>query len=302
MSRNNLNVGPEFGKKVELTAVVPISRMAGKLNNFRSWINSVNQLPMNIVLVHDFAEEETSSEIRQIIASSPQTNIRFIEGVFGGPGMARNAGLLEATSEWVCFWDSDDLPNVDIAISMVNKAEIRDEVLIGDFQIMCADGKSEAQRISHRNEIQSIAINPGLWRMIFRRSSIGQLQFENNLMGEDQVFLAHYNLASRRIQFFNDLIYTYVRGTPGQLTFNQPAIDGILKSFQVLLRIFEVNSGKSANFTSILILRTLLTGLLRSSSKIKPSIIREFLGAIHRCPKLLLFCVKNLFIIITRRA
>ena len=302
MSSNNLSLGSTSSGKVQLTAIVPISRMAGKLSNFRYWFNSVNQLPMRIVIVHDFADDETSTEIREIIASSPQTDIRFLEGVFGGPGMARNAGLSEATSEWVCFWDSDDLPDVEIAMSMIMKADIRDEVLIGDFQIIDAEGVSEAKLVLHRNEIQNIATNPGLWRMIFRRSSIGQLQFENNLMGEDQVFLAQYNLASRRILFLNELVYSYVKGTPGQLTFNQSAIDGILKSFQMLLGIFELNVGKNENFTSILVLRTLFTGLTRSSSPIKSSMLREFLGGIHRRPRLLLFCFRNLFIVFSRRA
>ena len=302
MSNNNLSMGSTSSEKVQLTAIVPISRMAGKLSNFRYWFNSVNQLPMRIVIVHDFADDETSTEIREIIASSPQTDIRFLEGVFGGPGMARNAGLSEATSEWVCFWDSDDLPDVDIAMSMIMKADIRDEVLIGDFQIIHAEGVSEAKLVSHRNEIQNIATNPGLWRMIFRRSSIGQLQFENNLMGEDQVFLAQYNLASRRILFLNELVYSYVKGTPGQLTFNQSAIDGILKSFQMLLRIFELNAGKNENFTSILVLRTLFTGLTKGSSPIKSSMLREFFGGIHRRPRLLLFCFRNLFIVFSRRA
>ena len=302
MSNNNLSMGSTSSEKVQLTAIVPISRMAGKLGNFRYWFNSVNQLPMRIVIVHDFADDETSTEIREIIASSPQTDIRFLEGVFGGPGMARNAGLSEATSEWVCFWDSDDLPDVEIAMSMIMKADIRDEVLIGDFQIIDAEGVSEAKLVLHRNEIQNIATNPGLWRMIFRRSSIGQLQFENNLMGEDQVFLAQYNLASRRILFLNELVYSYVKGTPGQLTFNQSAIDGLLKSFQMLLGIFELNVGKNENFTSILVLRTLFTGLTRSSSPIKSSMLREFLGGIHRRPRLLLFCFRNLFIVFSRRA
>jgi hypothetical protein len=47
----------------------------------------------------------------------------------------------------------------------------------------------------------SIAMDPGFWRMIFRREIIGSVRFTSYKMGEDQLFLLALDFFNRKLFF-----------------------------------------------------------------------------------------------------
>ena len=91
-----------------LTIVVPISSMAGRLNNLSSWLCEALDFDVEVRLVHDFHDEDTSREVQELLRKLNNKNIIFLEMKFGSPGLARNHGLKDANSKWVMFVDSDD--------------------------------------------------------------------------------------------------------------------------------------------------------------------------------------------------
>jgi glycosyltransferase involved in cell wall biosynthesis len=268
--------------------------MVGKLETLRSWIFLGKNFPVTIVLIHDYNDEGTSKEIKNILNQISDTHIIFIEQFFGGPGAARNAGLEEVCSEWVCFWDSDDLPNLEMAFKMIAASEDFQEVLIGNFVILNSDGRTSPEGINHDSDIRKIANNPGLWRMIFRNSSLGNLRFDPGMMGEDQVFIAEYELSTKRIGYFNEVTYSYLKNVSGQLTSNPKAIHELTKSFVRLLKLYEIGSDESRRFTSRLIARTFITLMKKGPRFSRILIIARLLGTCLNNPKLFILMVMNL--------
>ena len=50
-------------------------------------------------------------------------NLKVISQKNGGPGVARNTGIDNATGKYICFWDSDDIFEPDALEKLYNQAE-----------------------------------------------------------------------------------------------------------------------------------------------------------------------------------
>jgi glycosyltransferase involved in cell wall biosynthesis len=232
-----------FGSEVtdiQLSIVMPVSDMAGKLGNLRQTIKAALVHEIRIVLVHDIRDVATGTELREILNGLSPEKFTLIEGEFGTPGLARNSGLDICESEWVAFWDSDDLPDVGAFISMVKSLVASNaEVAIGGIATKFFDNEDginyfPAFEINDEKSIFKIAQMPAFTRMVFKRSIIDNSPFPTLSMGEDLVFLARCNFLNRRILIFNKCVYVYILGFPGQLTENKTKLREIQKAWRYL--------------------------------------------------------------------
>lgn len=205
-------------KQPVLTVIVPIGNMAGQLQFIESWLLDVENYPFEVVLVHDQTFLGVGAELEELLKKFDSARIILVEGIYGNPGSARNAGLDIATGQWIAFWDSDDNPSIENIWKAIQEADAQDEILIGEFTVF--DLKSLAFRASTKilDSLNSVAMNPGIWRMIFRSKTIGTTRFPSLKMGEDQVFLSYLGFASRRLRFIESIFYQYNFGSPSQLT------------------------------------------------------------------------------------
>ena len=205
-------------KQPVLTVIVPIGNMAGQLQFIESWLLDVDKYPFEVVLVHDQTFLDVGAELEELLKKFDSAGIILVEGIYGNPGSARNAGLEIAKGSWIAFWDSDDNPSIENIWKAIQEADEQDEILIGEFTVF--DLKSLVMKASTRilDSLNSVAMNPGIWRMIFRSKTIGGTRFPSLKMGEDQVFLSYLGFASRRLRFIESVFYQYNLGSPSQLT------------------------------------------------------------------------------------
>ena len=270
-----------------LTVITPVTKLSGELDKLQSWLRSIQDKKIEVWVVHDMADEETGNELRNILSSLHNPHVHLIEEAVGGPGPARNLGLEKTQSEWVCFWDADDLPDVEEVLLMMDESNAHDEVLIGNFQILDLVRELTLPVTINRDAMYSIGLNPGLWRMVFRTSSLNGLRFKKIKMGEDQLFLAAYRLASRAKHLHEGIVYQYTLGRPGQLTKNQSSIDEIISSVEKLSAISKDMCGEDLRFVALLLARQVLTGVKRGSLYIKMKILKFlFINMVLRNPRL----------------
>jgi glycosyltransferase involved in cell wall biosynthesis len=226
----------------KLSIVVPIGRMAGKLENLEKTLNSVNSERVEWLLVHDHFDNQTCIEIDAIIKrSEPCGDVVRLETSYRGVGNARNTGLRAASGNWICFVDSDDYADISKYLEMLSKAEQRG-MMFGVGGYVHADiTRDEYRKVndiknSSTKTLKEIAKHPGLWRWIVRRDRIGETEFYEVPMGEDLLFIKGLNPDYNEIFFSQDLIYTYKVGDPQQATNNSASLKAIGLSLKIAVR------------------------------------------------------------------
>jgi hypothetical protein len=211
-------------QKPLLSAVVPIGNMAGQLHFIEYWLAESDNCHIETILIHDQTFKDVRTELEMMLKEKKHSNVKLIEGIFGDPGSARNAGLNIATGEWVVFWDSDDFPQIENIWKAVQESGEQEEILIGGFTVFDIKSSKYSAPGGIVDSVNSVAMNPGIWRMVFRREMIGDTRFPSLKMGEDQVFLSTLGFASRKLRFVRSTFYQYNIGGGSQLTKSRVAL------------------------------------------------------------------------------
>ena len=252
---------------------MPITGPPSRINNLLSWLSEVNKFNGEVILVHDVSDSDTVKLLAKTQSKIGNSfNLKIIEGKFGSPGAARNAGKRIAESTWVAFWDCDDIPNVKNVDQLI-ESSAGDELdfLCGSFDVVdVSSQKSVTQHINSGNpttDLKQIALNPGIWRFVFKRTSIESVFFLEISMAEDQDFLMDFNLTKRSGRYSHLITYSYYRGEQGQLTNTKSAFSDLEISVKYLKRC---RRNRERNiYLETIYLRQIITGILRGSVRVK---------------------------------
>lgn len=219
-----------------LTVIVPVTRMSGKLDFLEAWLSTAIKANLQVILVHDIQDSDTSGEIQKLVRANAADNLQFIEGYFGSPGAARNQGIQEVVGDWVAFWDSDDQPSVENFVEMVRMAEReKADIAIGDFlRTVHPIVESDAITRTRQMNLDTVFRDPGLWRFAFRTKKLNGLFFKDFLIGEDLIFLLESEYFSKEIFFFEKIVYRYSINLPGQATGSAKALNDYSRTLAYL--------------------------------------------------------------------
>ena len=242
-----------------LTAIIPIGFTNGNLFHLKETINKCYERQVEVVLVHDDHNDGTRELLENLKLENPWIYIE--RGIFRAPGKARNAGLKYVETEWFCFWDVDDIPNVEnISEALSNSISIEVEVLVGFFTIK--DAMTEQHETWSLPNIQKraaieIAVNPGLWRFVFRSKQYRDCVFEDSSMGEDQLYLAQANINFNKMELVRKEFYVYITNQVAQLTSDVPRVVQLHSIIRAEARLQQ--SKNAMNFRDMLIVKQSLT-------------------------------------------
>jgi glycosyltransferase involved in cell wall biosynthesis len=166
-----------------------------------------------VVVVLDGELDEEIYSVRNLLTTF---GAEVVVGNFQNPGTSRNEGLKRALGDWVVFWDVDDLPNVSEVLNVISEHSDFYGVIIGDFSIdKITRGKRKT--VILRSD-KTIANNPGIWRMIFRKVTLAGVNFPLYSLGEDQVYLAKIFGSHPPWLYVPKILYEYRVGLQDQLT------------------------------------------------------------------------------------
>ena len=209
-------------RKYELSIIVPVTKMHGRLDNFKKMVDDISNFSIQLIVVHDIDDDKTGREL-QIILNN-KTNIKLIEGKYGSAGDARNAGLELVDSEWVGFWDSDDKPEVKQYLDLVAKVkEEQNLVGYGNFlKVSAIPNKLQKSKNSFNIEGATNSLklhkNPGIWRWIFASEVLKNTKFSNLKLGEDVCFLFSILQKVDKVTTSSQVVYKYFVDDPLQST------------------------------------------------------------------------------------
>lgn len=206
-----------------VTIITPLTGGPERRENLRSWVSKIHNLAINLVLVHDENDPETRKEVSEIAALLPNHQVKVVHGFFGSPGGARNAGLELVESEWVVFWDSDDVGEPENLLRVI-EANLDSSVIICAFTKNSDFEPSVSSLITigkRRDTYLQLANQGGLWRYVMKKEFIKDLRFSHNKMGEDQQFIVGLNLYNVEVRKSDTVVYHYFYGADGHLTSNR---------------------------------------------------------------------------------
>jgi glycosyltransferase involved in cell wall biosynthesis len=161
--------------KKSLSAVIATTKTFTHIETFKDTLTDASKYNIELILVHDNQDLESRILIREIISELPDLKIVLIEGVYGNPGTARNEGLKKATSDWVCFWDSDDTPHISEIMNAIASVDSETECIVGRF--IKVDKSNGKRLVSSLPTLKNITFEPGLWRMVFKQRSLKNIEF-----------------------------------------------------------------------------------------------------------------------------
>ncbi len=253
-----------------LTVVVPVSKMYGKMQNLFLWLNEVNDHDCEVIIVHDKQDTMTSDELQKQLQKFGSPKIRFLEGSFGSPGLARNFGKRYATGSHIMFCDSDDVLQLSKALESIGKHP-RPSVIIGGYLTVNSESRQQKERHKAPGNVLQLAKSPGIWRFIFKSEVIQGIDFKDYRMGEDQLFLAHVGLLTQDVLRVSETLYHYYTNNKDQLTSqkgNLSDLIGVIRDVRDLETQFR---GQNRTFVKLLILKNCLTLFKNSRALIRSS-------------------------------
>ena len=240
-----------------------------------------------LILVIDSPDCPEVNALSKISSENP--NVIVLHSFCRNPGDARNLGKEYSTGEWVSFIDSDDSTNFKNYVQMIVEGSLAGaELILGKYRLVNETGSviNLKENFSEPCIAKSIARNPGIWRMSFKRNLVEEVDFPSLRMAEDQIFLARLRFWERNIWISEFLVYTYRRNIVGQLTRNRDAISDLLKAQEITLGLLFKERPKSvgSGILAIVVINQLLTSLkhlglrgfwpLRKSSRKESGTIR----------------------------
>lgn len=254
-----------------VSVVCPVKNMEGRLQNLNSWLKACDS-HLQIILVCDSCTDKTVEELQKMRESLPSHQIEIIEGVYGSPGGARNAGFERARNEWVIFWDSDDIGSPKDLISglATQSGDLLDAVVFG-YDIYSGDAAKSnwtSWPTTQEKSMEMLSLNPGIWRICFRRSSIINLKFPNLNMAEDQLFINDFMQKLPNLEFSNAVTYKYFVNVSNQLTSNKSALVDLREAATLLAATLNAVSG-AQKFTLRIYGKVLITQMKKCNVSTK---------------------------------
>ena len=212
----------------DFSVVIPIGNYGRDRLNIESIVKQNELFSVQTILVLDHQDLKLANELDLYINKNGFKNTKAVAGSWKNPGGARNLGLSLCTRTWVSFWDSDDVQYIENIEEIISHLEVCDcDAVMGIFEIEINESRSqEVIPLDNRviNSFDSrIVDNPGLWRFIFRRSSILEIKFAELSAAEDQIFFLRFLQSDPKVCAINKLIYVYIKGGHTQLT-NSPLL------------------------------------------------------------------------------
>lgn len=242
-----------------LTAIIPIGNVKGNLFSLSETIEACKTLNVDLMIVHDNFHDGTEEILSRVTSSLD--NVRILTAELRSPGLARNMGLQHVKSEWFCFWDVDDIPNVPTFVEAISlNSGSKKDLIVGQYSIkntLTGEIKRKFNPTGNADKLRQISINPGIWRFIFRTAKYGNSKFGSGTMGEDQLFLAQLNLSEEDIFLVEQDFYQYAVNVTGQLTSEKYRVAELQKLITDEDALRE--KPQKSNFIDYLILRQSFT-------------------------------------------
>lgn len=233
-----------------LSVIIPVYNAQDVLPIALESVLSQGIEDLEIILVNDGSKDNSLAVCRKYQGNDPRFVV--IDQANGGPGAARNAGLMHARGKYISFVDSDDTLQPDAYRHILSAAQARQaDLIIAHFNILMNNqvidrGYIKDNRFMDRDAfLHELAYRPGsyyfsaLWNKLYSSQVIREhgLQFDHDLSwGEDFDFNMRYYKHINTVGFVKEPVYNYRRTYSGQ---TWRTMFEVGSSFKIKARLYQ---------------------------------------------------------------
>lgn len=221
---------------VKVSVVVPIYNSEQYLAHTMRSILNQKLREIEIICVDDGSEDTSVQMIEKFMATD--SRIKLVKEVHQNAGVARQRGLLEATGEYVIFWDADDWFHEKALWHLYKKSKKMD----ADICICEACQFDEKNRVFEVNQYLKRNLIPekdpfckedkkdlffsissnAVWNKMFRRAFIeeNKIEFQNIAQANDTAFTMLAMFLAKRITVVKKRLVYYRIDSANGITSN----------------------------------------------------------------------------------
>ncbi|MBQ3047621.1 MAG: glycosyltransferase [Clostridia bacterium] len=263
----------------KISIIVPVYKVEQYLNKCVNSIINQTYKNLEIILVDDGSPDNCPKMCDDW--AKKDGRIKVIHKQNGGVANARNVGIDSATGKYVGFVDSDDFIHPTMYEKLIDKIKKENaDICACRFCNVYEDNKQKnvneifLEKLDSNNIItylltntsqekqtyfESYGIMGSVCRLLIKKSSIGDLRFENLKITEDLLFLLKLIKPNTKISVITDYLYYYFQRTSSAMhNFNKNKIEERYKAFKIILKEIEnkvdkntLNRFKFYNYASL---------------------------------------------------
>jgi capsular polysaccharide export protein len=285
---------------INLSVIIPAYNTGDLILETVSSILIQKEVSFEVIIVNDCSTDNTLEIINKISAEVPQVRVISLEKN-SGQATARNVGIDNASGEYICLLDSDDLLAEDTSLKKwydVARKNKADMVRANYYRFsrpgecFVAENSLSMVRIDNVNIINypHLVNNTACWQFLYRRTFLNDqhIRFSDRLrQREDRPFFTLSLLKAKKVSVIPDVTVAYrVRDGSTMRTVTWDQLDQFVEHLVVVDHyIKESNLDKGA--ASAFLTANLLFYLSNISKYWSPLLLQE--GAISRleCLRLL---------------
>ncbi len=232
---------------IKLSVVVPCYNVSEYLEKCVKSIIDNKIDNMEIILVNDGSKDNTLEIIRKL--ERKYKNIRVVDKKNGGLSDARNAGLKEASGEYVAFIDSDDTINKKMFGEMLLKAETGDfdiitcgtKMIYEDHELDVGPGYNHDLIGKEAIKEQMYDFYPAACNKIYKRKLLQDIKFKKDIYYEDVEFIYRLLPNVNNIGVVDGYYYEYLQ-REGSITYTyNDKLYNMVDNFDSIIEYYKKN-------------------------------------------------------------
>jgi hypothetical protein len=225
----------------KITAIIPVHNWNKVSDNIKYLVNLKDIHKFKLIFILDSCPLYAENELKEILFSTKNINFIVLNRNYNSAAESRNEGLSIVDTEWLCFWDSDDLPNLNEFYNLYTSVSSENvDLVVGQIRTdYLRNGLKIKSKTTKTSSHLTLALDLGFTRILYRSLFIKELFFLKYKIGEDILFLAEIICKKPNIIFSQALVYNYLNSN---WIINKTDMTLVCKLLQLYSRLVEAKS------------------------------------------------------------
>ncbi len=204
----------------KVSVIVPVYNVEKYINRCIDSVVSQTYKDIELILVDDGTKDNSGIICDE--RAKQDNRIKVVHKPNGGLGSARNAGIVQATGDYILFLDSDDYIENYTVEKMIEEAKNGYDIVCCGFDRIDEDTKQIYSRemismpfdtleINKDTIIETAFLNPSGWGKLFKKEVISNIWFsEDKRAIEDTLFYLEIIPKTKKIKYIKEIMWHYM--------------------------------------------------------------------------------------------